>query len=47
MVGCDELGCEEHNEHTEGQPDVVPIIESSAQNDQRVTVTCPPRIFQC
>ena len=42
MVGCDELvedstGAGESNELTEGQSDVV--IESRAQNDQRVTVT--------
>ena len=44
VVGCDELvvdsnGAGDPSEHTEGQPDVVPVVESSAQSDQRVTVT--------
>ena len=44
MVGCDELvedsnGEGDHSEHLERQPGVVPVIESSAQSDQRMTVT--------
>ena len=44
IVGCDELvensnGAGEPNELTEGQPDVVSVIESGAQNDQRAFVT--------
>ena len=44
MTGCDEPvkdsnGAKDPSEQTEGQPDVVPVIESNSHSDQRFTAT--------
>ena len=44
LIDCEEIaddsnGAEGSNEHAESQPNVVPVVESSTQNDRSVTVT--------